>query len=424
MVDLRENALNILSEVLDGKNLVAKMIANDEDEDRAFVSMLVLTAFRKLVFIRKILKSLVVKKLSKQDLTTQAALVLGAVELLYMQTPNYAVINSYVNLVKKKKDKFAGGFVNAILRRIAQQKNVFLGKDTGEFFSQNFKTLLRKSYSAKEVHDIEKMSMLQPSLDITCISEESAKKLGGYKLPLGTVRLTVKGKINLLPDYNKGTWWVQDFSSSLAIKMLGEVKGKKVLELCAAPGGKTAQLLAGGAEVCCLDISEDRLKVLRENLVRLKMKPKEVICKEGVSFLEGTQDKYDIVVLDAPCSATGTIRRHPEIVHLKSEDDVVRQSALQKSFLDKVSSVLKKKGILLYCTCSLCKEEGEWQIQDFLEKNRQYELVNLENMVPEELAQIVTKEGFIRVLPQHLNKFGGADGFFIACLRKVGEDVF
>lgn len=420
MADLRCKAFSLLQNVLEGKNPAFQMQDFDKDDDGAFVTMLTLTAFRKMAFIRKILKKLIVKKLSKQNVIAQCALILGSVELLYMQTPDYAVINSYVNLVKSKADKFMAGFVNAVLRKISKNKESFLEEDDGEFFTQEFKSLLRKSYSAKVLAEIEKYAQQQPALDITCINDVAAENLGGCRLPLGTIRVQAKGKINLLPKYDDGVWWVQDFSSSLAVKMLGNINGKKVLELCAAPGGKTAQLLTGGARVVCLDVAEERLNVLRENLQRLKMEPDGIVCEDGLEFLDKTKDKFDVVVLDAPCSATGTLRRHPEIVHLKKESDVKKQVALQKLFLEKVDNVLQKNGALLYCTCSLCKEEGELQIQKFLDEHPQFKIVNLSDKIPTEIKQVVTKEGFVRVLPQHLKKWGGADGFFIACLEKVG----
>lgn len=416
MTDLREIALENLKNVLDKKYDVSQ--TNEADADNAFVMMITLTALRKLVYIKSILKTLITKKLSKQNIIGQCALILGAVELLYMKTPDYAVINSYVNLVKTKTDRYVAGFVNAVLRKIAKQKDIFISADKGDFFPQEFKTLLKKSYSTKEIEKIEKSSQNEPMLDITCISEESENKLGGKKLPLGSIRLEAKGKISELPDYDKGTWWVQDFSSALAIKMLVDIKGKKVLELCAAPGGKTAQLLSEGARVTCLDVSENRLKTLQENMKRLNLKPEKIICEDGLSFLDKTNEKYEIIVLDAPCSATGTLRRHPEIVHIKTKNDVLAQAKLQKEFLNKIDTAIEDNGILLYCTCSLCKEEGEFQIKEFLENNKNYKIVNLKNKMPKELANMVTKEGFIRVLPCCADAFGGADGFFVACLKK------
>ena len=421
MADSRETALQILHALLEEKNLSSSVrtAAADHEEDNAFITMLVLTALRHLVYIRKILKTVISRKLSRQNAICRSALILGTTELLYMQTPDYAVINSYVNLVKQKTDRYIAGFVNAVLRKISREKENLVHTDTGEFFPQSFRTLLRQDYSAKTVDAIEAAAIIEPRLDITCIDASSAQKLNGQILPLGTIRLTGRGRINLLPDYDKGTWWVQDFSSSLPVKMLDNLIDKNVLELCAAPGGKTAQLLNAGAHVTCLDISRERLKILEENLNRLHLTPKQIICCDGLRFLEQTNDKYDIVILDAPCSATGTLRRHPEIVHLKTSADVAAQAALQKQFLQHIGNVLNQNGILLYCTCSLCRDEGENQINSFLKEHQEFKIINLRQKIPPEISAIVTDEGFIRVLPQHLASLGGADGFFIACLQKV-----
>ena len=417
MSDSREISMKIMQNFLKDKKL-ENFSEQSSQEENAFVTMLVMTALRHLVYIRKILKSFVNKKLSSQHVASQAALVLGATELLYMKTPDYAVLNSYVNLVKMQTNRYIAGFVNAVLRKINNEKQKLIDEDTGEFFPHDFRALLKKDYSAKIIAQLEKIAILEPALDITCKTDDSSKKLKGKKLPLGTVRLTTKGIVSSLPDYEKGTWWVQDFSSSLPVKMLGKIKAKKVLELCAAPGGKTAQLLSAGAEVTCLDISADRIDVLKENLQRLKMTAKEILCVDGLDFLQNTKEKYDIVLLDAPCSATGTLRRHPEVVHTKTIQDIIKQSSLQKQFLERVDSVLNPNGILLYCTCSLCKAEGENQIQDFLKNKPSYKIVSLQEKLPPELAKISTPEGWIRILPHHLATLGGADGFFIACLKK------
>ena len=420
MADSREISLQILQNILFCKNAGGlTSFLSEKDEDSAFITMLILTSLRHLTYIRKILKTLITKKLSKQNVIGQCALILGTTELLYMQTPDYAIINSYVNLVKSKTDRYVAGFVNAVLRKINQSKTDFQNNDTGEFFSQEFRTLLRHSYSAKTISAIEKTSVLEPSLDITCISRSSADKLNGQTLPLGSIRLSSKGKISLLPDFKKGTWWIQDFSSSLAIKMLDNLNQKNILELCAAPGGKTAQLLTAGAKVTCLDISEERLKTLKENLNRLNLHAEKIICNDALTFLEKNKQLYDIVVIDAPCSATGTLRRHPEIVHTKTINDIKKQALLQKEFLIKADKAIPVGGILLYCTCSLCHEEGENQISGFVQQHPNYQIINLSNKIPPEISNITTDEGFIRVLPHHLKDFGGADGFFIACLKKV-----
>ena len=420
MSSQRETSLQILQNILAGKTS-ADLLSSVPDEDNAFVTMLILTSLRHLVYIRKILKHLINKKLSQQNNIARLALILGATELLYMQTPDYAVINSYVSIVKAKTDRYVGGFVNAVLRKISRTKKELITADKGEFFPQSFRTLLHRDYSSKTIAAIEKASITEPYLDITYVSASSAQALNGNILPLGSIRLSGRGKISSLPGYTKGTWWVQDFSSSIPVKMLGTIKGKKVLDLCAAPGGKTAQLLHAGAQVTCLDISAKRLKTLEENLARLHLTPEQIICQDGLEFLAQTTQKFDIILLDAPCSATGTLRRHPEIAHIKTLDDISRQSALQKQFLALIDKALLPHGILLYCTCSLCKDEGEHQISSFLQNNPHYSVVNLAPQIPHELSSITTPEGYIRILPQHLKDFGGADGFFIACLQKGNQ---
>lgn len=418
MADSRELSLYILQNILENKSISSLSDTKSAEKETAFIRMLTLTALRHLVYIRNILKKLITKKLSKQNLVAQYALILGAIELLYMQTPDYAVINSYVNLAKKHTDKYIAGFVNAVLRKISASKQEFIKEDSGEFFPHDFRALLKKDYSTKTIDSIEKACLNEPLLDITCTNKDSEQRLKGQKLPLGTIRLPNNGKISDLPDYEKGLWWVQDFSSALPVKMLQDLSGKEVLELCAAPGGKTAQLLSAGAKVTCLDISEDRLKTLKENLSRLHLSPVDVLCRDALDFLKTNQKKYDIILLDAPCSATGTIRRHPEIAHLKTIEDVTRQAALQSDILALVDNSLAIGGTLLYCTCSLCKNEGEHQIDTFLTNHTNYRTENLNLLLPEELKQIGTPEGFVRILPQHLSKFGGADGFFIAVLKK------
>ena len=419
MISSREISLQILQNILEGKSFGNNLQSPENPtDDNAFITMLVLTSLRHLTYIRKILKQLISKKLSSQHIISQCALILGTTELLYMQTPDYAVINSYVNITKSKTNRYIGGFVNAVLRKISRSKQDFISHDKDEFFPQSFRTLLRRDYSPKTISAIEKASIQEPCLDITCISESSAQSLHGTKLPLGTIRISEKGKITELSDYSKGTWWVQDFSSSLPVKMLDNLDGKNVLELCAAPGGKTAQLLHAKAKVTCLDISSERLKILEENLNRLNLKPEKIICQDGLKFLEQTNQKFDIILLDAPCSATGTLRRHPEIVHQKNLNDVLRQSSIQKEFLKLIDKALLPKGILLYCTCSMCHDEGEKQISSFLSDNPQYNIVNLRPKIPADLQSIVSPEGYIRILPHHLQNFGGADGFFIACLQK------
>lgn len=407
MADTRALSLDFLI------NIMKKQAILERSED-AFVNNLILTTFRHLPYIKKTINKFA-KKITKNSIA-EYALILGTTELLYMKSPDYAIINSYVDLVKRKVNRFAGGFVNAVLRNIARNKTDLQKDDHGEFFSPDFRKILLKSYDEKTVDLIEKESIKEPSLDIT-LKENSSVCSMGKILPLGSLRLEIKGKIEDLPDYEKGSWWVQDFSSALPVKMLGDIKDKKVLDICAAPGGKTAQLLAKNAKVTALDISETRLQTLQKNLNRLHLNAEEIICIDALEYLKTTSQKYDVVLLDAPCSATGTLRRHPETAYFKNFNDVKKQSSLQKKLLNAAAKVVKAEGILIYCTCSLCREEGEAQIEEFINNHADFEIVNLQTSVPEEIRKIVNNQGVIRVLPQYLKEFGGADGFFVACLK-------
>ena len=414
MSDSRADALKIFTDILTS----APAIGSAPSDNAAFIHMLVRTALRHMTYITSILRKFASPKILKQHNTTKYALLLGAAELLYMKSPAYAVINSYVGLVKKSQNRFAAGFVNAVLRKINSAKSELLAADTNEFFPPRFRSLLLQDYSPEVVARIEQSSMLEPLLDVTLFHRDSLLSSMGKILPLGTLRFKSQGKISELPDYNAGTWQVQDFSSSLPVKMLSDLRSKRVLDVCAAPGGKTAQLLAQGAKVTALDISSPRLAILRENLDRLHLSPQEVICADAIDYFTQTSDMYDIILLDAPCSATGTLRRHPEVAHLKTAADITKQAALQQRLLDLSASHIVPSGILLYCTCSLCSLEGEKQILSFLDEHPEFRTVSLAPKIPLTLTSIISPQGFLRILPHHLSEFGGADGFFIAKLER------
>ena len=416
MNDARLWAINQLQNILVGGQ--QNSTAPTNRQDTAFVNMVTLTALRHLNHISKIIKKLTQKNLSSQKPLVRMILILGTTELLYMNSADYGVINSYVEIAKAKTNHFAAGFINAVLRKINGQKEMLINDDKKDFFPPEFRNLLLKSYAQTTVDEIEKASLNEPALDITLIDKNSTIDNLGEILPLGTLRMAHKGKIDELPDYKDGKWLVQDFSSALPVKMLGEINGKKVLDVCAAPGGKTAQLLAKGAKVTALDISSARLDILQTNLQRLHLQADNIICADACEYLKDSAETYDIVLLDAPCSATGTLRRHPEIVYNKNAEDVKKQADLQKKLLELAYLKVAHNGCLAYCTCSLCKEEGENQIQEFLHRHSDWQIHNLAHLIPNEIAEIAAPEGWIRVIPSHLAKFGGADGFFVALLHR------
>lgn len=365
-------AISTLQNIIDNKVFFIKT------ED-AFTNMLVLTSLRHLVYINQI-----IAKYSKKMSPAHNLLVCAIVEILYLDTPDYAVLKSYVDIAKDGHDKYVANFVNAILRKVCLNKDVLIKNDNGKFFPSSFLQILRQDYDAKTIAKIEADCLVEPMLNL--VYKDGSQEL-----------LENTGKIEKIAGYEEGLWWVQDKASSMAVEVLGDIRDTKVLDLCSAPGGKTAQLLSKGAKVVALDISESRLEILKENMTRLKLKPENIIVADAVDYLQNYKaEKFDIILLDAPCSATGTIRRHPEIVHLKTLTDVRKQAQIQQKLLILAGNALKKDGVLLYVVCSISKFEGERQIKEFLQNDEYVEIERIRTMPTTEM-----------------------DAFFICKLKKV-----
>jgi 16S rRNA (cytosine967-C5)-methyltransferase len=265
--------------------------------------------------------------------------------------------------------------------------------------------------------------LVEPPLDVTVKSEPAlwAERLQGRVLPTGNVRLVPKGRIEALPGFDDGAWWVQDVGASLPARLLGDVKGKRVADLCAAPGGKTAQLALAGAVVTAVDLSKTRLGRVRENLDRLGLRA-ELVLGDAATF--SAEDKFDAVLLDAPCSSTGTIRRHPDIPYTKSPKDIEALAGLQARLLDNAVSQLKPGGTLVYSTCSLEPEEGEAQIASLMVRHNGLRLdeIGKDEMAGE--AEWIEPSGCLRTFPYELKldspEWSGMDGFFAARLIRHG----
>ncbi len=248
-----------------------------------------------------------------------------------------------------------------------------------------------------------------------------AEKLGGVLLPTGSIRVKSQGRVDQLPGFAEGAWWVQDAAAALPARLLGDVTGAHVADLCAAPGGKMAQLAAMGARVTAVDLRPERLHRLKENLDRLGLSA-ECIAADVTSWSPGRT--FDAVLLDAPCTATGTLRRHPDILHVKRPSDLTAIVKRQRHLLAAAARLVKPGGRLVYCTCSLEPEEGEQQIESFLAAHPEFRRVP---MTPEELGiepRSVTTAGELRTLPFHMPRStppaGGLDGFFAARLERLG----
>jgi 16S rRNA (cytosine967-C5)-methyltransferase len=278
-------------------------------------------------------------------------------------------------------------------------------------------------YSESVARDIAEAISHEPSLDITVKSdaEQWASRLHGETLPTGSVRTLLQGSVTMLPGFSDGQWWVQDAAAALPARLFGDVAGKSILDICAAPGGKTAQLAQAGARVTAVDRSAPRMARLRDNLARLALDVDSVVT-DATEWQGGSSGGFDGILVDAPCTSTGTIRRHPDVAWLRQETDIAALTALQKRLLQKAVALLRPGGTLVYCTCSLESEEGEQAISALLATEPAMRRVPIEAGEVAGLTEILTAEGELRTLPCHLPhqdpRLSGLDGFYAARLVK------
>ena len=275
------------------------------------------------------------------------------------------------------------------------------------------------AHGADSARAIAASRLAEPPLDISVKQDAAgwAKRLGGLRLPTGTVRIeNPSGPVDVLPGFTEGTWWVQDAAAALPARLLGDVKGRQALDLCAAPGGKTAQLLAAGAHVVAVDRSRQRLRRLEQNLDRLGF---EAETEEADALAFDSPRRFDAVLLDAPCSATGTIRRHPDVAWLKRPEDVASLADLQHRLLDRAAGLVAPGGLLVYSTCSLEPEEGEAQAEGFAARHPEFESLPIRADEVSGLSHIVNGRGDLRTLPCHgIGESLGMDGFFAARFQR------
>jgi 16S rRNA (cytosine967-C5)-methyltransferase len=411
-----------LDDQLSGKGAHPGLIAL-ADRDRALMRRLVATVLRRLGTLRALLAGLLEKGFPSEAPRTETILLIGAAQILWLEVPDHAAVDLSVRLAQadRRAARYAG-LINAVLRRVAQNRETKLPprvtRDTPEWLVKRW----TRTYGADVARAIAEANGHEPALDLTVKhdAESWAERLRGRVLATGTVRTIAHGAISLLPGFSEGAWWVQDTAASLPARLLGDVRGLDVADLCAAPGGKTAQLAVAGARVTAIDRSAARLVRLRENLARLSLQAETVTA----DVLEWQSGPFDAVLLDAPCSATGTIRRHPDVPWLKAEADIAALTSLQQRLLDRAIDLLKPGAILVYCVCSLEPEEGVNQIDALLARNTG---VARKPITAQEVyghAEFVTADGDLRTLPLHLSdpdpRWGGLDGFYAARLtRKI-----
>jgi 16S rRNA (cytosine967-C5)-methyltransferase len=416
----RAAAHALLGEVLRRRRPLDEALADAgldrlDARDRAFARLLVATVLRRLGQVDDLIAGFVEKPLPERAAPVQDALRLGMVQLVMLGTASHAAVDSSVRLLEGRFDGFKG-LVNAVLRRAAEEAPERARTQDAARLSTPYWLWesWSRAYGEASARAIAEVHLTEPPLDIMVRDQAKlwAPRLEAEILPTGTLR-RASGVVTELSGYADGAWWVQDAAAALPARLLGDVRGRRVADLCAAPGGKTLQLAASGAEVIAIDRSARRLERVRENLDRTKLTAELVVADAAAWRPESLPDA---ILLDAPCSATGTLRRHPDAAHLKTPDDVRRLSEVQDRLLDHALSLLPPGGLLVYCVCSLEPEEGPARIARLLASGAPVEPVPVTS---DEVPAEMIRDGFLRTLPSHWQERGGMDGFFAARLRRL-----
>jgi 16S rRNA (cytosine967-C5)-methyltransferase len=427
----RDAAVAVLSAVLDDKRPLDPLLDSEtgleailalDTRDRALTRAITGAALRRRGQIASVLARLIERPLPAKSGRLRRILEIGAAQILFLDVPHYAAVSVAVD--QAERDSAARHFkalVNAVLRRIARERDALLaGQDAATLNTPEWLyARWADYYGAAGAHAIGMAHLTEPALDLTVRGDAHAwaERLGGIVLPNGSIRLAAKGAITALPGFDEGAWWVQDAAAALPARLLGEVAGLRIGDLCAAPGGKTMQLAAAGAQVTAVDQSKSRMERLARNLGRAGLSAEAVTA--NVLAFEGS--RFDAVLLDAPCSATGTIRRHPDVVWLRGPGDVVSLADLQARLLARAVELTRPGGTIVFSTCSLEPEEGEEQARRAL-ATLPITAMPIGAGETSGLGRI-SPDGWLRTLPSDLPhddpRLGGLSGFFIARFRRV-----
>ncbi|MFE1600893.1 RsmB/NOP family class I SAM-dependent RNA methyltransferase [Methylobacterium sp. ID0610] len=415
-----------LDDVLDPAAARAALAPQDLGLARAIAA----TTFRHLGAIRYALAARMTQGLPEDQPKLLALLATGAAQILYLNVQDHAAVDLAVRLAKGEASlRHLSGLANAVLRRVAREKEAIrretdadpLGLGTPAWLARRWSD----AYGDATARAIAEAHMRGAPLDLTVKADPElwAERLGARLLPTGSLRLDdARTPVPQLAGYDEGAWWVQDAAAALPARLLAARPGERVADLCAAPGGKTAQLAAAGATVVAVDRSESRLRRLRENLARLGLSA-ETRAADALTLPD--DDRFDAILLDAPCSATGTIRRHPDVAWTKREGDLARLGALQGKLLDKAARLLRPGGRLVYCTCSLEPEEGEAQAEAFLARHADFARRPVTAAEVGGETALLSAQGDLRTLPAHWaapeGGRGGIDGFFAVRLQKAAD---
>lgn len=397
-----------------------------DERDRGLVRAILVSALRHRNTIEAMIAGRLDRPLPANAHTLSHILHVALAQMLFLDVPDSAAVDLAVEQAKAdpRAQRFAS-LVNAVLRGIGRDKEQALPRllsatrDAPDWFVRR----MEAAYGAAETDAILAAHRLEPPIDFTVKDDAVgwAERFGGIVLPTGSVRLAALDRsVSELPGYDEGSWWVQDAAAALPAKLMGDVAGKRVADLCAAPGGKTAQLVAAGAKVTAVEISANRLKRLATNLARLGLDA-ELVSADLATFEPA--EKFDAVLLDAPCSSTGTVRRHPDVLWTKTEGDIAKLAGVQRGLLGHTARLVKTGGTLVFSNCSLDPLEGENLVRAFLAETP---AMSLDPIRPDEIAGIagfVTPDGFLRTTPAGLRmetpQLSGLDGFFAARMKKA-----
>lgn len=422
-LNARKVALDVLDHVLGPEHRAFDETFQDHGQlmrlavrDRAFARLLVTTVLRRLGQIDH--STLPLLRYRPKELRVTNMLRLGAAQLLFLSTPAHAAVAETVRLA-------AAGFrrevplLNAVLRRLAADGRQLLeGQDAARLNTPKWLwDSWVAAYGEAWAQEIAQAHLGEPPLDLSIMrdAEHWASELGAELLPTGTLRRRSGGLVEALPGFDQGVWWVQDAAAAVPALMLGKIKGRRVLDIGAAPGGKTAQLASMGAKVTALERSPRRAEFLVRNLGRLTLDA-EIIVADALEWQPPAP--FGAILLDAPCTATGTIRRHPDVPWAKSPADVQRLAEVQARMLEAAVRMLEPGGVLVYAVCSLQPEEGPQRIEALLAGDAPVVRSPIERAELKGLPVDLTPQGEIRTLPCHLASSGGLDGFFVARLRR------
>jgi 16S rRNA (cytosine967-C5)-methyltransferase len=434
----RAVALSILEEVLGRRRPLDDALAGDRAlaalsvRDRAFARRLVATLLRRLGQIDDLIGRCLERPLKPRLAGVRDLLRLGVAQLVFLETPAHAAVSTTLDLARTPRLAGHKGLINAVLRRIAREAAVLVAEQDAA--QLNTPAWLWRSwcaaYGETTARAIAEAHLVDPPLDLSLRAgqgepldlegpdlEDWAARLGARVLPTGSLRLPAgSGEVAKLPGYAEGAWWVQDAAATLPPRLLGEVAGKRVLDLCAAPGGKTAALAMAGARVTAVEVSPTRLARLDNNLARLGLEA-ETVAADATRWRPAAP--VEAVLIDAPCIGTGTLRRHPDIARLKAPADLASLTGLQDRLLAAAVEMTAPGGAIVFATCSLQPEEGAARIAALIAKGAPVERIPVDAAEVFGRAEWVSPEGDLRTLPCHLAEFGGMDGFYAGRLRRL-----